>query len=130
MVCSLFWVHLVMPRGVVDPLVSWSGKFNRHRTKVLWSMIPHCLMWVIWREMNLRTPEGNERLIHELKLFFFQSLFEWANASGVISFNSLPDMLDFCTFIVICTLRFLCIFLYQFSMKFITYQKKKMKFTI
>ena len=46
-VCSLFGVHWVMPRGVVELLASWSSKFNRHKTKVLWSMIPYCLMWVI-----------------------------------------------------------------------------------
>lgn len=56
-------------------------------------------MWVIWRERNTRTFEGDERLIHELKLFFFQTLFEWANASGVVNFISLPEMMDFCTFI-------------------------------
>ena len=65
MVCSLFGVHWVMPRGVVEHLASWSGKFNRHRTTVIWSMIPHCLMWGIWREMNERTFEGNERSIHD-----------------------------------------------------------------
>ena len=42
---------------------------------------------------------GDERSIHELKLFFFQTLFEWANASGVVNFISLPDMMDFCPFI-------------------------------
>ena len=41
MVCLLFGVCWVMPRGVVDPLASWLGKFHRHRTKVLWSMICH-----------------------------------------------------------------------------------------
>ena len=71
MVCSLFRVHWVMTHGVVDLLDSWSGKFNGHKTKVLWSMIPHCLMWVIWRKRNKHTFEGNLRLIHELKFFFF-----------------------------------------------------------
>ena len=42
---------------------------------------------------------GDERSIHELKLFFFQALFEWASASGVVNFISLPDMMDFCPFI-------------------------------
>ena len=42
---------------------------------------------------------GDERSIHELKLFFFQTLFEWANASGVVNFISRPDMMDFCPFI-------------------------------
>ena len=57
-------------------------------------------MWVIWRERNTCIFDGNERSIHELKLLFFQTLFDWANATGVFTFISLLDMLDFCTFIV------------------------------
>ena len=89
---------------IVELIVSKSGKFNILKTKVLWRMILHCLMWVIWKEMNIRTFEGNERSIHELKLLFFQTLIDWANASGVFTFISLPNMLDLCTFIVSSTL--------------------------
>ena len=101
MMCFLFGVHWVMPRSVVELLTSWSWKSHRPKTKVLWSMIPHCLMWIIWRERkrNNCTFEGNERSIHELKHFFFQTLFEWTNALDVVNFISLLDMMDFCTFI-------------------------------
>ena len=68
MLCSLFRVHRVMPCVVVELLASWSSKSNWHRTKVIWSMVPHCLMWGIWREHNACTFDGNERLIHNLKL--------------------------------------------------------------
>ena len=95
MLCFLFGVHWVMPRSLVELIATWSQKFHKPKTKVLWSMIPHCLMWVIWRERNTRTFEGDERSIHELKHFFFQTLFEWANASGVVNFISLPDMIFF-----------------------------------
>ena len=71
---SLFGVHWVMPRSVVELLACWSNKFNRLRSKVLWRMISHCLMWVIWRESNTRTFDKNERSIHELQLLFFQTL--------------------------------------------------------
>ena len=101
MVCSLFGVYWVMPCGFVDLLASWLGKLNRYKTKLLWSMIPHFLMWIIWTERNVRTFEGSEKSVHELKLLFFQTLFDWANTSGVFTFNSLPDMLDFCTFFAI-----------------------------
>lgn len=37
------------------------------------------------------------RPIHDLKLSFFHTLFEWTNASGVSTFNSLPDLLDYST---------------------------------
>ena len=59
-------------------------------------------MWLIWRERNACTFEGIERSIHELKLLaftfiYFFTLRDWANALGVFSFTSLPDILDFCT---------------------------------
>jgi len=95
-----FGIHWVMPCSVVELLACWSNKFNKLRSKVLWRMIPHCLMWVIWRERNTCIFDGNERSIHALKLFFFQTLFDWENATGVFTFISLLDMLDFCTFIV------------------------------
>ena len=72
----------------------------RLKTNVFWRMIPHCLMWVVWRERNTYTFEGNERSIHELKLLFFWTLLDCANVSGVFTFISLPNMLDLCTFFV------------------------------
>ena len=74
-------------------------------------------MWVIWRERNTCIFDGNERSIHELKLLFFQTLFDWANATGAFTFISLLDMLDFCTFIV--TFFFpVCLFPFVFSLLF------------
>ena len=46
------------------------------------------LMWGIW----------SERSIHDLKLSFFHTLFEWTNALEVFTFTSMPDLLDNCTF--------------------------------
>lgn len=43
MVCTLFGVHRVVLCVVVELLASWSSKFNRHKVKELWSMIPHSL---------------------------------------------------------------------------------------
>ena len=65
------WGSLGHACGVVELLASWSGKFNRNRSTVIWSMIPHCLMWGIWRERNVCTFEGTERSIHNLMLSFF-----------------------------------------------------------
>lgn len=45
MVSSLFGVHWVMPKGVVELLMSLKGKFTRCPNVVIWSMIPHYLMW-------------------------------------------------------------------------------------
>ena len=80
MVCTLFGVHWVMLRSVVELVANWSGKFNRLWIKVFWRIILHCLMWLIWRERNAHTFEGIERSIHELKLLaftFFFFYFAW-----------------------------------------------------
>ena len=81
---SLYEIYWVMHRGVVELLASWLGKFNKYKIAVIWRMISHCLMWGIWQERNAHTFKGNERPTHELMLPFFQTVFEWMNASGVI----------------------------------------------
>ena len=65
---------------------------------VIWSMIPHNLMWNIWQERNTHTFEGNERSTNDLKLSFLLMLLEWTNVLGVFTFVSLADLLDSCTF--------------------------------
>ena len=47
---------------------------------------------------DARTFEWSERWIHDLKLSFFQTLFEWTNALGVFHFISFSDLIDRCTF--------------------------------
>ena len=71
MVFTLFGVTWVMPKNVVELLASWPGKFRRHRNGVIRNMVPHCLMWGIWRERNAQIFEGTERLIQDLKISFF-----------------------------------------------------------
>ena len=98
MVLSLFGVFWVMPKDVVELLASWLGNFRKHRNGIIWNMVPHCLIWSIWRERNFRIFEGIERSIQDLKTSFFQTLFGWTNASGVLSFSSLSGLIDRCSF--------------------------------
>ena len=65
-------------------------------TNAIRCMIPHCLMWGLWREKNARTFEGCEKPSHYLKLLFLRTLFEWGNALGLFSFYSLLDVIDSC----------------------------------
>ena len=88
-VLTLFGISWVIPKDVVELLASWPGKFRKRRDGVIWNMIPHCLMWGIWRERNAQIFEGAERVIHELKMSFFLTLLGQANASGVFFFSSL-----------------------------------------
>ena len=68
----IIWGSLGHATWCSGVLASCSGKFNKHWAMVIWSMIPHCLMWDVWREINALTFEENERSIHDLKLSSFK----------------------------------------------------------
>jgi hypothetical protein len=51
-----------------------------------------------WRERNARHFEDLERTILELKLFFFQTLYDWVLGLGIFSFHSLVELIDFFNF--------------------------------
>ena len=70
MVFCLFDICWVMPQRVVDLLDCWSCNFRRHRNIVIWRIVPHCLLWCIWRERNARSFEGCERSILVFFLFY------------------------------------------------------------
>jgi hypothetical protein len=57
-------------------------------------------MWETLREQNARKFEGKEHSVPDLKLLFLKTLFEWQNASGLLSFSSLSNMIDSCVLCV------------------------------
>ena len=100
MVLSLFGVTRVMPHIVLGLLGCWQGSFGHHRNVYIWSIIPHCLMWCLWRERNSRCFEDIERSIPDLKLLFFRTLRDWLFALQKQSFPSFIDFLDSCNFCI------------------------------
>ena len=93
---SMFGVTWVLPRHVVDLMACWNGCTRRCKSATIWGMIPHCLMWVIWRERNARTFEDLEKSTQELKQCFLSMLLEWVNASDISHFSSLYELINFC----------------------------------
>ena len=77
MVFGLFGVCWVMPMSVVELFACWQGRFGRHRNGDIWMVVPHCLMWCIWKERNSRCFEDNEHSMPNLKLLFFRTLLDW-----------------------------------------------------
>ena len=71
MVLGLFGVTWVMLCIVLGLLGCCQGRFGLHRNGYIWSIVPHCLMWCLWREINSRCFEDIERSIPNLKLYFF-----------------------------------------------------------
>jgi hypothetical protein len=93
---SLFGLQWVMPKEVRDLLACWWAGRARLKIKELWNSIPHCLFWCIWWERNSRTFEGKERNLLDLKWLILYTLMERSNASGLTSFSSIFDFLDYC----------------------------------
>ena len=75
-----------------------AGQFWRYSEYGCWRMVPHCVMWCLWRERNARHFEDSERSIVDLKLLFFQTLYGWVNSLGFCSINSITELIDYCTF--------------------------------
>jgi hypothetical protein len=98
MILALFGVQWVMPRTVLDLLACWQGSFGKHWHVEIWRCIPHCLMWCIWRERNIRSFEGVEQPLLRLKNNFLKTLFEWVCASGCLPCESFLHFLDLCSF--------------------------------
>lgn len=76
-----------MPHTVLEFFEAWQGKFARHRHIVVWRLMPHCLIWCIWRERNARRFEGCERSLLEIEGVFGSSIFI-THISVSITYNS------------------------------------------
>ena len=92
-------------------------------------VVPHYLLWCIWKERNSRCFEDIERSMPDIKLLFFKTLLVWFSVWRNHLFSSILDLLDFCNVrywfvppVYPCVLGCLSFF-YQWN--FITYQKKR-----
>ena len=81
---------------MVELLACWQGKFGCHRNGVIWMVVPHCLMWCIWQERNNQRFEEYERIVADLKLFFFKTLSDRMSIIGSHSISSIYDLMDAC----------------------------------
>ena len=97
MVFCLFGVVWVMPSSVVEVMASWMGSFRKSHHAEVWGAVPLCVMWVLWRERNLRVFEGQERTVLELKLVLLRTLFDWLHCSSNYSPSYFEEFLDSCT---------------------------------
>jgi hypothetical protein len=67
-----------MPRRIVDLYDYWWSS-NQPRSVALWKMMPPCLFWCLWREMNDRNFEDREDAGEILSLFY-ETLYLWTAA--------------------------------------------------
>uniref|UniRef100_A0A2N9EQD7 Reverse transcriptase domain-containing protein n=1 Tax=Fagus sylvatica TaxID=28930 RepID=A0A2N9EQD7_FAGSY len=88
-----FGVAWVLPNQIPALLIGWWNWFGKHSSQV-WNMVPHCLMWTLWRERNSRTFEDIEHPVGRLIETLFSSLFDWARVWGLTSSCSVGDFLE------------------------------------
>jgi hypothetical protein len=98
MIFVLFRIHWVMLKRVIDLLHCWQGSVGRLQNFVIWKVIPHWLMWCLWKEHNARTFKGCELIVIELKLQFYLCLLDWMSATGLFRFSNMLELIDYCSF--------------------------------
>lgn len=87
-----FWLKCVMPHWVKDLIACWRKKIGNSQSDGLWKILSLCLMWCIWTKRNDQSFENNERMIAELKVLFFHSLFQWIAAYDFLHIFSFHDL--------------------------------------
>ena len=70
-VLHLFELHWVMPRRAKEQIEGWYGGLSKHRPRN-WNAVPHCLMWILWRERNFRTFEDSKTITADLSCSYFE----------------------------------------------------------
>ena len=88
-----FGVSWVLPKRVIDLLASWRNWLGKHSSYV-WNLVPHCVMWIIWRERNNRIFEDLVLSGDKLLELFATTFFDWSRAWGFTSSKSILLFLD------------------------------------
>jgi hypothetical protein len=85
-----FHIHWSLPNRVLELLGGWRNWFGRHQSNI-WNLIPHCLMWTVWRERNSRTFDDKRKSADQLLGSFAETLFEWSRAWGFTTTITVHD---------------------------------------
>jgi hypothetical protein len=76
-ILNMFGVDWVMPRRVIDLLISWRGQAGHGTIMEVWRLAPLCLMWCLWRNRNVRSFENIETSMLELRKILFNTFYTW-----------------------------------------------------
>jgi hypothetical protein len=96
LVFCLFGISWVMLDKVVDLLACWKGDFGKSQLALVWGAVPHCVMWLLWRERNNCVFEGVETTSLDLKSRVIQTLFVWMRNPTNLDYSSCEDFIDSC----------------------------------
>jgi hypothetical protein len=68
-----------MPKRVIDLFACW-WKFGRPRSAAVWTMVPICIFWCVWKKRNLKCFKDQENSIENILDSFFHTLYLWTVA--------------------------------------------------
>ena len=71
-----FSVSWVLPKRVIGLLASWRNWLGKYSSNV-WHLVPHCVVWIIWRERNNSIFEDSVLFRDKLLELFATTLFDW-----------------------------------------------------
>jgi hypothetical protein len=66
-----------MPQTVLDLLTTWGAFFGHGLAKKVWRLVPHSVLWSIWRERNARLFEDVETVMVVLRKRVLNTLYLW-----------------------------------------------------
>ena len=99
---SFFSILWVLPFSIKDLLEEWHGGFVGKKRRKVWRTTPLCLLWIIWKEQNQRTFEGEQHTIQALKSSLITNLYIWSQGfilgDGQESLTSLLDFIEWSGF--------------------------------
>ena len=87
-----FGVKWVISDRIRDLLFSWQNLFGKHSSSI-WNMVPACLLWTLWTELNRRIFEKCECSKSHLVESFSISLYQWSHVWGFTSSSSLVNFI-------------------------------------
>jgi hypothetical protein len=95
LICGIWFYGILEFSGcfqttVADLLFGWFNCFGKHKSSI-WNLVPHCLMWTVWREHNSCIFEDEEHSKTKLAELFFGLLFDWARVWRLTSEVSLAS---------------------------------------
>jgi hypothetical protein len=65
-----FGLSWVMSRSVIELFACW-WTFGRPKSAMIWKIVPICLFWCLWKEINNRCFEDLERSLQDILASFF-----------------------------------------------------------
>jgi hypothetical protein len=78
----------------------------------VWKMVPTCLFWCLWEEINNINFEDNERSMEDIISMFFETLYLWtATYVSPLSISFSDFLSSFCSFYLACSFCILSVYL-------------------